>query len=99
MRLDVKHTIWGPVSEALLLGQPVAVKWTALEPDAVDLDLMDIENARNVADSLRIMNRAGGPPQNVTVADRDGRIGWTIMGRIPLRAGFDRVDRPPLGGG
>ncbi|MGH8508691.1 MAG: penicillin acylase family protein [Gammaproteobacteria bacterium] len=89
MALDVKHTIWGPVSQTLLLGQLVAVKWTALEPDAVNLDLMDIEKARSVADALRIMNRAGGPPQNVTVADRDGRIGWTIMGRIPLRAGFD----------
>ena len=89
MTLEVKQTIWGPVSEALLLGQPVAVKWTALEPDAVNLDLIDMENARSVADALRIMNRAGGPPQNVTVADRDGRIGWTIMGRIPLRTGFD----------
>jgi penicillin amidase len=31
----------------------------------------------------------GSPPQNIMLADRDGNIAWTIMGRIPLRIGYD----------
>jgi penicillin amidase len=36
-----------------------------------------------------VANRAGIPPQNFTVADETGRIGWTVVGRIPRRVGFD----------
>src|SRR5208283_5224872 len=33
--------------------------------------------------------RAGIPAQNMVAAQRDGRIGWSIAGRIPRRVGYD----------
>ena len=32
---------------------------------------------------VAVANRSGIPPQNFTVADETGRVGWTIIGRIP----------------
>ena len=29
------------------------------------------------------------PAQNFVIGDREGRIGWTVAGRIPRRVGFD----------
>ena len=36
-----------------------------------------------------VANRAGGPVQNVLVADASGRIGWSLMGQVPVRASYD----------
>ncbi|WP_445367426.1 penicillin acylase family protein [Methylomonas sp. BW4-1] len=87
--LTLRDSEWGPVSDQDLLGQPVAIKWTALEPHFVDLGLMDMDQARNTQQAVAVMNRFGGPPQNVVIADRDGHIAWTYMGRFPKRRGFD----------
>lgn len=89
IEITLQDTVWGPVSDQPLLGRPVVVKWAALERHAVDLGLMDMDNARNTRQAMAIMNNAGGPPQNVVFADREGHIGWTYMGRFPRRAGFD----------
>lgn len=87
--VEVKSTLWGPVSPALLLGQAVAVHWTALQADAVDLTMMDFDRVDSVAQAMDLANRAGGPTQNVALADSQGHIGWTLLGRYPLRKGFD----------
>lgn len=87
--INVRDTLWGPVSEQTLLGKPVAVKWTALERYGVDLGLLNMDDARTTRQAMAVMNQTGGPPQNVVIADRAGHIGWTYMGRFPQRAGFD----------
>jgi len=89
VEISLQDTIWGPVSDQPLLGRPVAVKWAALEPHAVDLGLLEMDSARSTQQAMIIMNAAGGPPQNVVFADRRGHIGWTYMGRFPKRVGFD----------
>ncbi|MGH8547472.1 MAG: penicillin acylase family protein [Methylococcales bacterium] len=90
LTLDVKMSVWGPVWQQTLLGQPVAIRWTALDPAAVDLALMDMDRVRSVEEGLSVLNRAGVPPQNVLLADDRGNIAWTLMGRIPRRVeGFD----------
>lgn len=89
IEFTLRDSIWGPVSERLLLGQPVAVKWTALERQAVDLGLLEMDQVRTVEQAITVMNQAGAPPQNVVIADREGHIGWTYMGRFPYRIGFD----------
>jgi penicillin amidase len=38
---------------------------------------------------MAVANISGAPAQNFTCADRSGRIGWTVMGRMPRRVGFD----------
>ncbi|WP_036269192.1 penicillin acylase family protein [Methylocaldum szegediense] len=87
--VDVRTTIWGPVLPEPLLGKPVAVHWTALDPAATDLDLLRLGDAGDVFEALSILRHAGGPPLNGLVADGKGNIGWTYAGRIPLRAGLD----------
>jgi penicillin G amidase len=88
--LDIRETIWGPVLfERDHRGRPLVLAWTAHHPDAVNLSLLDLETARNVDEAIEIAHRAGIPPQNFVVADADGRIGWTIIGRVPKRVGFD----------
>ena len=85
----IKLTIWGPVSPTPLMGQPVAIHWTALQPEAVGLELLDIDQATTLEEAVRTMNRFGGPPLNVTMADDAGQIAWTYCGKIPIRKGFD----------
>lgn len=88
-RLEVRLTPWGPVAAEPLLGKPVAIRWTALDPEAVTIDLIDLEPAESLTQGMAIVNRTGGPQLNVLLADRDGRIAWTLMGRIPVRYGID----------
>lgn len=85
----VKLTTWGPVSETALMRQPVAIHWTALEPQAVDIGLLHIDEADTLEKAIQVMNRSGGPPLNVALADDTGRIAWTYCGRIPNRTAFD----------
>jgi penicillin amidase len=87
--VTVRLSRWGPVSPKPLLGEPVAIRWTALDPGAVDLGLLEMDTARDLDTAMRILNRAGVPPQNVVLADAEGRIAWTYAGRFPLRFGFD----------
>lgn len=87
--LDLRDTIWGPVTAEPLLGQPVALRWTALDPNAVNLGLMDMDGAASLEQGIAVLNRAGSPPQNVLLADGQGRIAWTYMGYFPRRTGFD----------
>src|SRR5262249_4714632 len=64
--------------------------------DAVNLGLMRLETAVNVEEALKAAPRAGTPAQNLVVADANGHIAWTILGRVPRRVGFD--GRTPVAG-
>lgn len=86
-KLTVRETIWGPVSSEPLLGEDVAMRWTALDPSATNLDLMDLDEVADVREASRLFRRAGGPPLNVLLADSRGGIAWTIMSRLPKRFG------------
>jgi penicillin amidase len=85
----VKTSRFGPVLPEPLLSRPVAVRWTALDPSATNLNLLDLDRAASVEDALNLFNQAGTPPMNALVADRQGHIGWTQTGRLPVRVGFD----------
>lgn len=82
----VYETRWGPILE--VAGRTYAVRWVAYQPGATDLGLMAMEDARDVEQALRVAQTAGVPTQNILVADRGGRIGWTLAGPLP-RATLD----------
>ena len=86
---EVRETIWGPVSQDDLMNEPVAIRWTALDPEAVDLGQLAMDRVRSVDEAVMVMTRAGGPANNVILADRAGHIAWTYTGKIPVRHGFD----------
>jgi penicillin G amidase len=87
--LEVLETIWGPVLPGAQGAPRRALAWTAHFPDAVNLAAFALEGAQNLDEAVEAAHRAGIPPQNFTVADDTGRIGWTIIGKIPRRIGFD----------
>lgn len=87
--ITVRQTIWGPVSREPLLSKPVAIHWTALDSEAVNIDLIDLEQSDNLEQAITVVNRTGGPQLNVLFADKQGRIAWTLMGSIPKRFGID----------
>ncbi|MEO8501980.1 MAG: penicillin acylase family protein, partial [Vicinamibacteria bacterium] len=87
--LEILNTIWGPVIDRDHNGQFRAYQWTAHDPEAVNLKLLDLEEADTIEDAIEVAHRAGAPPQNAMIADRSGRIAWTVAGRIPKRVGFE----------
>ncbi|HEV2707850.1 MAG TPA: penicillin acylase family protein [Pyrinomonadaceae bacterium] len=83
--VEVKKTVWGPVLEKRLMGKPVALRWTALDDGGVDFGLMRMEQARTVEEAASAANSFAGPPLNVIMADEQGRIAYTVCGRLPVR--------------
>jgi penicillin amidase len=92
LTLEVVSTIWGPILDHDQRGRPRAHAWVPHEPGGVNLALMGLESARTIEEAMAVAHRSGAPAQNFSCADRTGRIGWTVMGRIPRRVGsFGRV--------
>lgn len=85
--LQIEETEWGPILAKDADGTPLALAWTAHRPGAIDLELQRMESARNVEEAITIGQGSGIPPQNLLAADRSGRIGWSIAGRLPQRLG------------
>jgi penicillin amidase len=103
---EIARTAWGPIIAAA--GVRYAVRWLAHDPEAINLRVASLEQARTVEQAIAVANQSGIPPQNIVVGDADGHIGWSIVGRIPLRGGGDwkgwtapdqypRVIDPPSG--
>lgn len=91
--LEVRDTIWGPVVGKDALGRTIAMRWTAHFPDAVKLaPFLALEQAENVGEAIAIAHQGAIPQQNFVVADAGGNIGWTIIGQVPDRFGFDGQD-------
>lgn len=86
---DSRWTIWGPVIGEDHRHRPLALRWVAYEPGAVNFFSYRLETAATLGEALDVANRSGGPAQSFLAADDSGRIGWTIFGRIPRRVGFD----------
>lgn len=88
LRRDVVVSPFGPVvfrSDTAAY----AVQWTAYRPGALTLDLVDLWDARTLDDAFAVAHRAGVPAQNFVAGDRAGRVGWTVIGRLPNRVGRD----------
>lgn len=88
-KVDVLDTIWGPVIDKDYRGRDIVIHTLALERSAINLKMSQMEQARSVSQAISIANESGVPPQNFLVGDHDGHIGWTIIGRLPKRAGYD----------
>ncbi|MGZ5600579.1 MAG: penicillin acylase family protein, partial [Methylobacter sp.] len=78
-QIVVKQTRWGPVAAQPLLDRPVAIHWAALDADAVNFNLFDLEQGETLEQAVKIVNSTGGPQLNILLADDKGRIAWTLM--------------------
>jgi penicillin amidase len=95
--LEIRSTIWGPVIDRDHRGRPRALRWVALDPEGVNLNLVHMAEQTDVDEALALAPTCGVPHVNLLVGDTQGRIGWTIMGRIPRRTG-EGNSRFPLRG-
>ena len=87
---EIRETIWGPVDDAVTYPDgEIVVSWIAHKPVALNLQLMQLETVTSVDEALDIANTMGMPPQNFVTGDAGGNIGWTIAGRIPIKANYD----------
>jgi penicillin amidase len=100
--LEVRDTIWGPVLDQGHDGIWRVVHWMGAQREGTNLELAEMDQARDVQGSMAVANRAGMPEQNFMTADAGGHIAWSIAGRIPVRQGFDPLvpsywDKPDTG--
>ncbi|MGH9139889.1 MAG: penicillin acylase family protein, partial [Thermoanaerobaculia bacterium] len=104
VQLNVRVTRHGPlVSDAINVNnaestttpklppvEPLAFRWTALDPDDGTLTaFLKVNDARNWAEFTDALKGYVVPSQNFVYADVDGHIGYYAPGRIPIRASGD----------
>jgi len=85
---EVVITRHGPLIDGLVpdeASQPLALCWTAHDPSDMVSLLFDIGQAGNCAEFHGFLRRWTGPVQNVVYADVEGNIGYTLVGRTPVR--------------
>ncbi len=86
--LAVESTVWGPVVDKDHTGRRRALAWVALREGGLRL-VTAMETVGSLDEAQALAPEVGIPNQNYVVADSSGRIGWTIIGRIPRRFGHD----------
>ncbi|MSU45795.1 MAG: penicillin acylase family protein [Lacunisphaera sp.] len=84
-----RWTEWGPILSGPEDGRYLVLRWTAHEAEATNLQFMEMETTRTAAEGVTLAHRAGIPNENMLIADADGHIAWTIIGKIPRRVGYD----------
>ena len=87
--IEIPWTVWGPVVGSDAKTRPLVLHWTAHDPAATNLEWLALESVRDTAEAVALAHRIGIPAHNFVVADAEGKIAWTIIGRLPKRVGFD----------
>ena len=86
----VRETHLGPIINDTLTDfnneNPVALRWTTLEPEQLTTSLMLLNKAENWDDFREALSYWHSPSQNLIYADTEGNIGYQMPGRIPIRA-------------
>jgi penicillin amidase len=70
--------------------EPLALRWTALDPDDTTLAaILDVNAARDWSSFTQALRQFVAPSQNFVFADTSGHIGYYTPGRVPVRATGD----------
>lgn len=83
--LVVEDTAWGPILEREPDGSALALRWTAHLPGALNLGLVDVARAGDLAAALRAADGTAIPTQNMLIADSSGHVAWRLLGPLPQR--------------
>ncbi|MBD3584863.1 penicillin acylase family protein [Salinimonas sp. HHU 13199] len=75
---------FGPVRE--IDGQRYALKWVAHQPYAVNLNIVNLDEATSVSEAISIARQIRIPVQNMVIADAAGTIAWTPAGAVTARS-------------
>jgi len=87
IEITIKETIWGPVINTDHDTPLLAYRWVAHDKQAVNFYSSNLEIATSVDEAFVIAAKSGIPAQNIVIGDKEGNIGWTIMGAIPRKKG------------
>lgn len=91
--LVIEQTRWGPIIHTDADGQRYVFRWVAHDANqAINLGLLQIERSESALQALTLAKQTRVPSQNFVVADREGNVGWTIIGAIPRRIGYDGAE-------
>jgi penicillin amidase len=87
---EVTTTHHGPIINALApdltsVEQPLALRWTSLDPENVLSALRGMNRARDCAGFREAVRDWTAAPQNVVYADTAGNIAYSLIGRVPIR--------------
>ena len=87
---EVVITRHGPIINALIEGEeveaPLALRWTALERSNMTKTLIEMNRAASCEELREALRGWNVPTQNTIYADRQGNIGYSYPGKIPIRA-------------
>jgi len=87
---EVVITRHGPIINCLasdLAGEePLALRWTSLEPDTMVQALLRMMRARDCLEFREALRVWAAPVQNVVYADTEGNIAYSFPGRVPIRS-------------
>jgi penicillin amidase len=88
---EVIVTHHGPIINSLapdLAGEePLALRWSSLEPDTMFEGLLAMIRARDCLEFREALRHWAAPIVNAVYADTGGNIAYSYPGRIPIRAG------------
>jgi penicillin amidase len=84
---EVMWTRWGPLLGRDFRGRWRAYRWVAHDAARLAESVTPLESVRTIEEAFDEANGLGTPGQNMVVADRSGRIGWTVYGSVPRRVG------------
>lgn len=76
-------TRYGPLKRTLANGDLKILRWIAHMPSAVNLNLWDLWDSKNVSEVVGFASELGMPVQNFVIGDADGNIAWTAGGYLP----------------
>lgn len=90
LTFQVRMTHLGPIINDSLDGfnneNPLALRWTALEPGTLLKAINLLNRAENWDDFREALSFWDTPSQNIIYADIEGNIGYQTPGNIPIRA-------------
>jgi penicillin amidase len=86
---QVRWTVWGPVLGPDHSGRPRAYRWVAYSAERLAASVTPLESSKTIEEAIEAANGLGTPGQNLVVADRSGRIGWSVYGSLPRRRGLN----------
>lgn len=94
--VEVRITRHGPLVSELIPRtdarepiEPLALRWTALEPGRLHSAVLAINRARDWDEFRAALADWTVPPQNFVYADVAGHIGYALGGALPIRAQGD----------
>jgi penicillin amidase len=63
-----------------------SIRWTGLEPSGEIKSMIDINKAKNFEEFRNAFRVYVAPGQNYIYADKNGNIGYLLVGKIPIRS-------------